>query len=92
MLGEQSPTSTPVTKTTEPTYTGTSTVVITPTPTYTAPKWLQPSSYEEQALEVIAKVSLWVTAIAAAISSLMVVAGAVPGLKENFRQMTNAFK
>jgi len=61
---------------------------VTPTATYTPPAWLQPSSYEEQALEVIGKISLWVTALAAAISSLMVVVGAVPGLKENLKQLT----
>ena len=60
----------------------------TTTPTYTPPAWLQPSSYEEQALDVIGKISLWVTALAAAISSLMVVVGAVPGLKENLKQLT----
>ena len=68
--------------------TGPDALTNTTTPTYTPPAWLQPSSYEEQALEVIGKISLWVTALAAAISSLMVVVGAVPGLKENLKQLT----
>lgn len=83
--------SAPATTTKEQKPTGTM-VTITTTPTYTAPEWMQPSSYEDQALEVIAKVSVWVGALSAAISALMVLVGAIPGLKENFKQMTGAFK
>ena len=69
--------------------TGSNVATVTPTATYTPPAWLQPSSYEEQALDIIGKISLWVTALAAAISSLMVVVGAVPGLKESIKKMAN---
>lgn len=91
-LGEKASESAPATKPEDPKITSTSTVTLTPTPTYTAPEWLQPSSHEEKALEVIAKITLWVTAITAAVSSLMVIAGSIPGLKENIRQITGAFK
>ena len=81
-------TTTPATTGTEKP-TGSNVATVTPTATYTPPAWLQPSSYEEQALDVIGKISLWVTALAAAISSLMVVVGAVPGLKESLKKMAN---
>ena len=41
---------------------------------------------------MIGKISLWVTALAAAISSIMVVVGAVPGLKESLKKMAGSNK
>ena len=82
-------TKTEPTGTTKPTGTH---VTNTPTATYTPPAWLQPSSHEEKALDVIGKISMWVTALAAAISSLMVVVGAVPGLKESLKKMAGSNK
>ncbi len=62
-----------------------------PTPEYTPPKLLQPSSYEEDALEAIAKISVWVTAISTVVGALVVLIGAVPGLQQALKRATKAF-
>lgn len=60
-------------------------------PDYTAPKWMQPSSYEEDALEAIAKISVWVTGISTVVGALVVLVGAVPGLQQALKLATKAF-
>ena len=60
-------------------------------PDYTAPKWMQPSSYEDDALEAIAKISVWVTAISTVVGALVVLIGAVPGLQQALKRATKAF-
>ena len=58
---------------------------------YTAPKWMQPSSYEEEALKAIAKISVWVTGISTVVGALVVLVGAVPGLQQALKLATKAF-
>lgn len=80
---------TPPSATSTPTATS-AVVELTPTTTAaTAPEWMQPSSYEDRALEIITKTSVVVTALGAAIASLIVTINSVPQLRDYVKKMLN---
>lgn len=82
-----------VTETAKPSASGNGpTVTNKPSPTYTAPKWLQPSSKEEEALDIILKVTVWVTAASSAVAALITLLAAVPGYKDQINTILNALK
>lgn len=50
---------------------------------------MQPSSYEDRALEIITKISVVVAALGAAIGSLIVTINSVPQLRDYVKKMLN---
>ena len=80
---------TPTSTTSTPAATGSNVSVTPNTEVGTAPEWMQPSSYEDRALEIIAKTSVVMTALGAAIGSLIVTINSVPQLRDYLKKMLN---